>query len=152
MERWEVIERRVLIGVAVALLGASAWLLFSRVGVERLLAAVPLPFAFWALWQAFFEDRLLDDVAPSRAERIFAATWRCSRLLLIGGIAALFASLAVRAALGATSFHDFLIVCVFAFLAFMAGSTALFGGGIARSMVDDLEVHRQRKARYGWWS
>jgi hypothetical protein len=53
MERWQVIERYVLLAVGVVLLLIAAWLAFFRSGIERFAVLVLLvPCIYWVFWQA----------------------------------------------------------------------------------------------------
>ncbi|MDD2176464.1 hypothetical protein OIN59_03400 [Acidovorax sp. D2M1] len=58
MERWEVVERAVLLAVGVALLGLCGWLVFVRVGPERFVGlALLAPCVYWVFWQALHTER-----------------------------------------------------------------------------------------------
>lgn len=58
MERWEVVERAVLLAVGVALLGLCGWLAFVREGPERFVGlALLAPCVYWVFWQALHKDR-----------------------------------------------------------------------------------------------
>ena len=151
MERWEHIERYVLLCLVAGLLGASAWFLFTREGVGRLLAIVPLPFAFWAFWQAFYEDRVTQRAPPTAGERFAAAAWLWFRRVTVGCVGAVFAYAAFVFAQHAVSAGDVATVAAVALLSAVAFWVALFGAGRQRSMSDDLSVHLERKARYKWW-
>ena len=145
MERWEVIERRILVVVGVALLGVCVWLAFVRTGSERFAwLALLAPCTYWVFWQAFYEDKLKSDASPSRAERAMWASWLWSRRVVLGAVAALFGVGACRLlasnALGPAA--------VLFFLAIVVGWVAVYGGGRHQSMSDDRRVHQERMRRY----
>ena len=53
MERWEGVERAVLLAVGVALLGLCGWLAFVQMGPERFVGlALLAPCVYWVFWQA----------------------------------------------------------------------------------------------------
>ena len=57
MERWEVVERAVLLAVGVALLGLCGWLAFVRMGPERFVGlALLAPCVYWVFWQALHKE------------------------------------------------------------------------------------------------
>jgi hypothetical protein len=145
MERWEVIERRVLVAAGVALLAVCAWLAFVRTGPERFAwLALLLPCTFWVFWQAFFEDKQSSGVPVTSAERAMWASWLWSRRVALGAIAALVAVGAAHLfASGA-----WLPAAVLSFLAIAAGWVAVYGGGRQQSVADDRQVHQERMKRY----
>ena len=73
MERWEVMERRVLIAVGIVLVSLSAWLVMD--GERAFFAILLAPIIFWVFWQAFFEDKLGSNEPVSRAERLMHGTF-----------------------------------------------------------------------------
>ena len=151
MERWEYIERYVLLCVFALLISASVWLLFTREGIGLLLCIVPLPFAFWSFWQALYEDRLTEQGQPTNGELLAASIWLWFRRLTVGSVGALLLSAAVALAIHAASLREAAAVAALAFFSALVFWVALFGGGRERSMSDDLRVYLDRKARYKWW-
>ena len=151
MERWEYIERYVLLCLVAVLLSTSAWFFFTREGIGLLLAIVPLPFAFWAFWQAFYEDRVTQRAPPTSGERFAASAWLWFRRITVGGVGAVLAYAAFAFAQRAVSAGEVATIAALALLSAVAFWVALFGGGRQRSMSDDLSVHVERKARYKWW-
>lgn len=145
MERWEVIERRVLAVVGIALVGVCTWLVFMRAEPERFAAlALLAPCTYWVFWQAFFEDRLKSKEPPTKGERAMWAIWLWFRRVVLGAIALLF---------GAGAFHLLATQAIFPavvsfFLACMSAWVAAYGGGRYKSMSDDRAVHQERKRRY----
>jgi len=148
LEHWEKVERTALLIAAALLIGVPVIRFFLAYGTPLQLLFVP--FGVWCLWQAFFEDRLDGNTPPSNTEKIFAGTWLWFRRLAVGTVAVMFFSLAAH---GALHFRegDLGGVLITTALGFFALWVALFGGGRARSMSDDLSVHRRRRSRYKWW-
>lgn len=145
MERWELIERIVLLTVGAMLLLLAGWLMFFRNAPENVAwLALLAPCTFWVFWQALYEDKLDSQSSPTPGERVMFLWWICARGLVLGGISLLLAVAAWNAwrdsQLGMAAF------CVF--LAFLAGWIAAFGGGRLKSMSDDRLVHRRRMNRY----
>jgi hypothetical protein len=149
MDRWKRIERLVLLASCSGLFALSVWLFFHESGVRLLLALASLPFAFWALWQALYEDKLSSNEPPTTGERIAYYAWLVARRMVVGSVAIVFGWAAFALASRAGSPADFVGAGVFALLALLAGWIALFGGGVAYSMSDDARVYRLRRARYG---
>lgn len=75
MERREIIERWVLIVVAAGMLLAIGWCAWAGQCFSRWFGLLFLPLAFWALWQAFFEDNASGAVEPKLPERAMAGSW-----------------------------------------------------------------------------
>lgn len=96
MERWEVMERSVLIAVGIVLVSLSAWLVMD--GERAFFAILLAPIIFWVFWQAFFEDKLGSNEPVSRAERLMHGTFFWARRLVIGGIALVLAAMAFKLA------------------------------------------------------
>jgi hypothetical protein len=145
MERWEVIERHILVVIGVALLGFCVWLMFARTGSERFAwLALLAPCTYWVFWQALFEDKLKSGPPPSTAERAVWAAWIWSRRVALGAIAALFGAGAFRL----LASNAIAPAAVLLFLAIVAGWVAAYGGGRHKSMSDDRQVHQKRLKRY----
>ncbi|MDH4427677.1 MAG: hypothetical protein QE495_14580 [Acidovorax sp.] len=143
MERWEVKERRVLIAVGIVLISLCVWLVMD--GKRAFLAILLTPIVFWIFWQAFFEDKLGSNEPVSRAERLMHGTLLWGRRLVIGGIALVLAAMAFKLALDGTGLTAVLLPAV---LSLFAGWVSIFGAGRAKSMSDDLQIHRERQKRY----
>lgn len=144
MERWEIIERRVLLAVGCCMLLGIAWLLLTAT-VERLVAAGGLTLCtYWVFWQALYEDRLESDAPVTRGELILFRVWVWCRRLVLGTVAAMFFFFA-----GQLAQTDVLPAIFVASLGFMAAWVGWFGGGREKSLSDDRRVHRERKRRYG---
>ena len=92
MERWEIIERYILLVVAASLLAGAGWLFFVRTNPERATGGGALLLcAYWAVWQALYEDKLGSSEPPSRGERLMMAMWIWGRRLVLGSISGLLA-------------------------------------------------------------
>ncbi|WP_440110929.1 hypothetical protein [Acidovorax sp. BL-A-41-H1] len=149
MHRWEIIERYVLLLIAAGLLGWAGWLFFVKTSPERATGGGALLLcAYWALWQAMYEDTLGSSVPPSLGERVMMGLWLWGRRLVLGSISALFALGAWHVAQSADVLADFGLIALFAVLSFGAGWVAVFGGGRSQSMTDDGSVHAERMRRY----
>ena len=149
MERWEIIERNVLFVVAAGLLGWSAWLFFFKTNPEKIVGgAFLLLCAYWALWQALYEDKLGSAELPSRGERLMVAVWLWGRRFLLGGISVVMGLGAWYFGQSAQVPGDFGVISLFGFLSLMAGWVAVFGAGRSKSMGDDRSVHKERMRRY----
>ena len=68
MERWEVMERRVLIAVGIVLVSLCAWLVMD--GERAFFAILLAPIIFWVFWQAFFEDKIGSNEPVSGASAL----------------------------------------------------------------------------------
>lgn len=87
MERWEIVERKVLVVVGIALIALAVWL---TTDTESVLFTVLLaPVIFWVFWQAFFEDKRDSTKPVSGAERLLYGTYLWVRRLVLGGCALL---------------------------------------------------------------
>lgn len=88
----------------------------------------------------------------SPAERLLARGWLIFRRTACFAVAAFFVLIAIGVAVvPEDSSRSRLGPILFSlFIAGMAVWVGLYGGGRARSMSDDREVHEQRKKRYGW--
>lgn len=148
MERWERIERVVLLAACSVLVALSVWLFFHESGIRLLLAVVPLPFAFWTLWQALYEDKLDSAEPPTIGEYIAYYSWLAVRRMIVGAIAVAMGWAAFLLAIRANSAAHFAVAGLVALLAVVAGWVAFFGGGVSRSMADDSGVYRRRRDRY----
>lgn len=147
MERWEVIERFVLIVIAALLVVLGLWLLLFRSGPERFAwLALLIPCIFWLFWQALYEDDLESTLPPSSGEYLLAFIWFWSRRLVIGVISVMCAAGCVYALVGPNKNIEGALAC--GVVSFFAGWIALFGGGKKMSMSDDLRIHGQRRSRY----
>ena len=151
MERWEQIERYVLVIFAVAMAGWSAWFLITERGLRQMLALPPLPFAFWALWQAFYEDKLESEQPPTASERAMALLWVVVRRLVLGSVGLCFAVAAI-ATVGTISSADGILAWLLCLaLACSAFWVAWFGAGREKSATDDVTIYRARRRRYSKW-
>lgn len=149
MERWQLIERYVLLVVGVLLLGVVGWLAFFRSGVGRLAAlALLAPCTFWVFWQALYEDKLGSAEPPSTGERVMYGMWVWARRIFLGAIAISFAVPSVATMTWATTLHHDGLAALLAFLSWIVGWVAMFGSGKQKSMLDDRAVHRERTQRY----
>ena len=147
MERWEVIERFVLIVIAALLVALGLWLLLFRSGPERFAwLALLTPCIFWIFWQALYEDKIESTLPPSSGEYLLAFIWFWSRRMVLGAISGMFAVGCLYALVGPNKSIEGAFAC--GVLSFFAGWVALFGGGKGMSMSDDLRIHRQRRNRY----
>lgn len=149
MERWEIIERNVLLVVGVALLGWIGWLLLYRPSAAGIAGGMALLLcAYWVFWQALYEDKQGSIERPSRDERVMFGIWIWARRLVLGCISGLFAYGALMAVQQAYTVHDFVIILLLLFLSFMAGWVAIFGAGKSMSMADDQLIHKERAMRH----
>lgn len=144
MERWEIIERWVLVAVGIALIAFCAWaLVYAQRGIIVLLLLPPV--IFWVFWQAFYEDNQGTSEPVSGAERAMYDTYLWARRLVLGGIALALGAAAFGMALAGMDLTAILLV---GGLALFTGWVALFGAGRSKSMSDDLQTHRERRKRY----
>ena len=151
-KRWEILDRSAGLAIAVLLCCASTWLFaFGRSINSVVGAAALLPIAFVFVWEALFEDRVIRGSRVTRIERFMAGTWLWFRRLALGSVAAFWLLVTALIALDATSWKGYLGAGFMLLLALMALWVALLGGGRLKGMSDDLQVHQERKARYGWW-
>ena len=143
MERWEIVERRVLVVVGIALIALAVWL---ATDTESVLFAVLLaPIIFWVFWQAFFEDKRGSSESVSGAERLLYGTYLWVRRVVLGGCALLLLVLAIVAF---KTSQDLMAILLIAGLSMFVGWVAIFGAGDEKSMSDDLRTHRERRKRY----
>jgi hypothetical protein len=145
MERWERIERYVLLVVGIALLSFCAWLGIMQTGPERFVwIALLTPCTFWVFWQALFEDKLKSGEPLSKTERVMWATWLWLRRVVFGTIAIAFglcvAYLLIKGEIRSAA--------LLAFLSAIVAWVATYGGGHYQSMSDDRKVHEERMKRY----
>ncbi|MCX9158574.1 hypothetical protein OPU71_20875 [Niveibacterium sp. 24ML] len=147
MERWEIIERRVLLAIAVLTIPVPlVRFVLGHGGAAQLLL---LPVGLWASWQAIYENTEDPNRPPSAVERTAAQAWLWLRRLVCFGVAGVIVGLGVANFPPAEpkALWGLLLAVGLAFLAVWVG---LFGAGNHTSLGDDREVHRQRKARYKW--
>lgn len=143
MERWEIVERRILVVVGIALIALAVWL---ATDTESVLFTVLLaPVIFWVFWQAFFEDKRGSSESASGAERLLYGTYLWVRRVVLGGCALLLVVLAIVAF---KTSQDLTSILLIAGLSMFVGWVAIFGAGEEKSMSDDLRIHRERRKRY----
>lgn len=131
------------------MLGWAGWLFVVRTSPERAVGGgFLLLCAYWALWQALYEDKLGSPVPPSRSERVMMALWLWGRRLVLGSISALLALGTWHFAQTAKAPADFAFAALIGFLSFGAGWVAVFGAGREKSASDDVAVHAERMRRY----
>jgi hypothetical protein len=150
-KRWETLDRWAGLSFAVLLFCASAWLFASGSIMSIVGASALLPIAFVFVWEALFEDRVIRGSRVTRIERLMAGTWLWFRRLALGSVAAIWLLVAALIAVEATSWKGYLGAGFMLLLAVMALWVAVLGGGRHDSWSDDLQIHQERKARYGWW-
>ncbi len=143
MERWEVVERRVLAVVGIALIALDVWLATDTESV--LFAVLLVPIIFWIFWQAFFEGKRGSTEPVSGAERMLYGTYLWVRRLVLGGCALLLLVLAIVAF---KMSQDLTTTLLIAGLSVFVGWVAIFGAGEEKSISDDLRIHRERRKRY----
>jgi hypothetical protein len=149
MERWQLIERYVLLATGAVLLAFGVWLAFFGSGIERFAVLVLLvPCIYWVFWQALYEDKLGTEEPPSTGERVMHAVWVWARRIFLGGISAAFALAGVLSLRWGSTLHHYGIAALVFLLSAMAGWVAIFGAGTKKSMLDDRSVHRARTERY----
>ena len=143
MEKWEVIERRVLLVLGCCLLVAIGWLV-STATAGRLVAAGFLTLcAYWAFWQALYEDRLGSNAPVTRGELSLYRVWTWGRRLILSAIAGVFLYMAFQFAHVNVGIA-ILVTC----LGLMSAWVGWFGGGRLKSLADDRRVYNERKERY----
>jgi hypothetical protein len=148
-ERWERIEPYLLVVAAALLIGTPAIrFAFGHGGLVQFLL---VPFGFWCVWQAFYEDRLDEGLPPSKAERFFAFSWVWTRRVTVGSVGLAFLIFSAYGLLHYQS-GDALGISTALFLGVFSLWVAFYGAGRQRSMTDDREIHLKRKARYKWRS
>lgn len=125
MQRWEIIERYVLLAVGTALLALDGRLLFLDTGPGRFAwLALLAPCTFWVFWQALYEDRLGTAQPVTRGERAMWRLWTWARRVALGTAAAVLATWGWQLAKAAVSPQGIgmaaalgLIACVAAWVA-----------------------------------
>jgi len=143
MERWEIVERRILVAVGIALIALAVWL---ATDTESVLFTVLLaPVIFWVFWQAFFEDKRDSTKPVSGAERLLYGTYLWVRRLVLGGCALLLLGLAIVAF---KMSQDLTTTLLIVGLSMFVGWVAIFGAGDEKSASDDLRIHHERRKRY----
>lgn len=144
MERWEIIERRVLVAVGIALIAFGAWaLVFMERGILFVLMLPPV--IFWVFWQAFHEDKLGTSAPVSQGERAMHGIYLWGRRLVLGSIALALGAAAIGMLLTG---QDLTAIVLVGGLSCFAAWVALFGAGKSKSLSDDLATHRERSKRY----
>lgn len=144
-ERWEELERYVLLAVGLCLLACAIWLLvFSGNPARLAFLVLLLPCLFWVVWQALYEDKLGTAEPVSVGERFMHGTYLWVRRIVLGATSILFGFLTWYAAQQGAVLSA--LFC--AALTFVAGRVAMYGGGVHKSMSDDVAVDRQRTDRY----
>ena len=149
LERWERVERVVLLSFAVLLIAGP--IVRLSLGGGNFTQLLLLPFGIWCIWQALYEDRLDNQTQTTFLERLLAFAWLWTRRLVVGGVGVLFLAAGFLAWRSSAQGISLGIVAVL-FLGVFALWVAFYGAGRARSMSDDREIHAKRKARYKWWS
>lgn len=148
MERWEHIERWTLVAVSIGIFFAVVRFILFGLGHPVVLVLVPV--GFWALWQAFFEDRLESEVPPSTAERVLATAWVWVRRLVLWAIGLPLSAYSAIAVVGAPDVRSAFGPLGGLFIGVFAMWVGAFGAGRAKSTADDLSIHNKRKRRYEW--
>lgn len=149
MQRWEIIERYVLLAVGTALLALDGWLLFLDTGPERFAWLVLLaPCTFWVFWQALYEDRLGTDQPVTRGERAMWRLWTWARRVVLGTAAAVLAAVGWHLAKAAVSLQGLGMAAALGLIACLAAWVAIYGAGRHKAASDDHRVHRERTKRY----
>ena len=147
LERWERVERVVLLSFAALLIGGP--IVRFSLGGGGFMQFFLLPFGIWCIWQALYEDRLDDQTPTTLPERILAFAWLWTRRLVIGGVGVFFLASGFLAWRSSAQGISLGIVAVL-FLGAFALWVAFYGAGRARSISDDRAIHARRKARYKW--
>lgn len=148
-ERWEVIERIVLLAATVFFLGSAAWLFFVRPDPGRVFMGYLLSiFAFWTAWQMLYEDKLGTSTPVTLGERVMAAIWILHRALAVGVVALVTLVAAFREFTSVEPDRNFLSLAALIGLALGFVWVAIFGAGRLKSMSDDRSVHNERVRRY----
>lgn len=147
LERWERIERYLLVVAAALLIGAP--IVRFVLGYGGLVQFLLTPFGLWCIWQAFYEDRLDDNTPPSKMEQLFAFSWLWARRLVVGGVGVVFLALGIDGILHPLPGDAWGILAAF-LIGIFALWVAFYGGGRRAYGVDIVEVFRRRKERYKW--
>jgi hypothetical protein len=148
-KRWETLDRWAGLTFAALLCGASAWLVVTGRSVLGALALLPVAFVF--MWEALFEDRVIRGSRVTPIERFLAGAWLWFRRLALGAVAAFWFAFFWWIADRATSWKGYFGAGFMLLLVVIALWVAMLGGGRHKSATDDLRVHQERRARYGWW-
>jgi hypothetical protein len=148
LERWERVERIVLLSFAALLIAGP--IVRLSLGGGDFTQLLLLPFGIWCIWQAFFEDRLESGVPPSVGERLIATGWLWVRRLVLWAIGVPLSVYSAIAVVGAPDVHAALGPLGGLFIGVFSIWVGAFGAGRATSTVDDLSVHSKRKRRYEW--
>ncbi|MBU0748414.1 MAG: hypothetical protein KKB08_21805 [Gammaproteobacteria bacterium] len=148
-ERWEIIERLVLLAATTCFVGSAAWLFFVKPDPIRVFSGYLLSIlAFWTVWQMLYEDRLGTSEPVTRAERVMAAIWMVHRALAVGVVGLVALAVAILELTSMRPGSDLWSFGALIFLAVAAGWVAIFGAGRFKSMSDDRSVHNERVRRY----
>ncbi|MFG6464349.1 hypothetical protein ACG04Q_22460 [Roseateles sp. DXS20W] len=146
MERWEKLERAVVVVLAALLTALSIWTLVA--GHRSFLLTLFLwPFMLSGIWEVFFEDHLDSDVPPGRLEKLLATGWLWFRRIALVCAAIFFGYVGIRGGLE----NESVALLVGLVLCALSLWVAVFGGGKQKSLSDDHEIHQRRRARYKWW-
>jgi hypothetical protein len=149
LERWERVERVVLLSFAALLIVGP--IVRLSLGHGDFIQLLFLPFGVWCIWQALYEDRLDDQTSTTFLERLLAFAWLWTRRLVVGGVGMLF--LIMGFLVWRSSPQETILATVALLsLGVFALWVAFYGAGRSRSMSDDRAIHARRVARYKWWS
>jgi hypothetical protein len=148
VERWEIIERCVLVVAGACMLVIVGRFFF--VGVWHPVVLLLVPIAAWALWQAFFEDKLHSAELPTATERVFALAWLWSRRIVLWAVGLILGGLSLVGLSGAHGLQSLVGPLVGLTVAGLALWVGAFGAGHQKSTSDDLRVHLARRKRYRW--
>lgn len=148
-ERWEIIERVVLLVATACFVTPAAWLFLVRPDPGRVFVGYMfLIYAFWIVWQTFYEDKLGTSAPVTRGERVMAAIWILHRTLAVGAVALVALAVAFLELTSQRANSNVLGFIALVFLAIAAGWVAIFGAGRSKSISDDRSVQRERVRRY----
>lgn len=148
-ERWEIIERVVLLAATTFFVGSAAWLFLVRPDPGRVFMGYLLSiFAFWTAWQMLYEDKLGTSAPVTRGERVMASIWILHRALAVGVVALVTLVAAFREFTSEGPDSNFLSLAALIVLALGFAWVAIFGAGRSKSMSDDRSVHNERVRRY----
>ena len=148
-ERWEIIERLVLLAATICFVGSAAWLFFVGPDPVRVFSGYMLSIlAFWTVWQMLYEDRLGTSEPVTWGERVMAAIWMVHRALAVGVVGLVTLVVAILELTSIRAGSDLWFFGALFFLAVGAGWVAIFGAGRSKSISDDRSVHNERVRRY----